>query len=141
MTSVNATDDMMDFSLPPRNLRFRVDADVFEAVSELATEQALLFADEAELLGDEHASAQARLDVIKKLFHLVLLPESAERLVARLSDTTNPIGPDRFMKILTYLMELYGLRPTEPDSDFSTGSDVRETGTSSTESVSVTAST
>jgi hypothetical protein len=138
-TDVNVTEDMMDFSLPPRNLKFKVDNDIFEAVPELATEQALRFADDAEVMEDESSTAQQRLDVVKKLFHLVLLPESAERLIARLSDPANPIGPERFQKILMYLMEQYGLRPTEPDEDSLSGSEVRANGTSLTESVSATA--
>lgn len=139
-TNVLTSEEMMDFSLPPRNLKFKVDADVFEAVPELATERALTFADEAANMDDDDVTTRQRMDIIEKLFHLVLVPESADRLIARLSDPINPIGPERFQRILTYLMEQYGLRPTEPGSDSSPGSDVRETGTNSTASASATGS-
>lgn len=131
MTEVNLTEEIMDFSLPRGNIKFRLENDVFEAVPEIATELALEFVDDAAALEEDKISTREQLAVIKKLFHMVLLPESAERFVARLRDPANPIGPERFQRVLTFLMERYGLRPTEPDSDSSPGSDVRETGTSS----------
>ncbi len=140
-TEVAVTDDVMDFSLARRSIKFRLDDEEYEAAPDIATERALRFADQIERLESETATADEQIEVIRSLFRLFLFPESAERFIARLDDTTRPVGPQRFMRVIEWLFEEYGLRPTESDSASSAGPDDPASGTSSTESISVAAST
>jgi hypothetical protein len=131
-TTVRADDDVRDFSSPRRRLRFRVDDDVFEAVPDIAAEVALDYADKTEqLTGGEVTMAQQK-QIMHDLFRMVLLPESADRFIARLSDRVNPIGQKKINDIASWLFEEYGLRPTSLDSASSTGSGSQDAGTSST---------
>jgi len=116
-STVATTNGMMDFSLPSEPIRFRVDDDVFDAAPDIAAELALIFAAEAELLSDENTPTEKKIEIIHKLFRMVLLPESADLFIARLRDSARPIGIRRFERIVNWLLEQYGLRPTESDSD------------------------
>lgn len=131
----------MDFSSPRASIKFRVDRDVFEAAPDIAAELALRYADEAEKLTANGATNEQQIEVIHKLFRMVLFPESADRFIARLSDQRYPISNEKIMKIVRWLFEEYGLRPTESDSASSTGSESPAAGTSSTASTSAEAST
>lgn len=130
--TVTADDEVMDFSSPRRSLKFKVDDDIFEAVPDIAAELALDYADRTEQLESGEATAQQQKDIIHELLRLVLLPESAERFIARLSDPFHPIGQAKIVRITQWLFEEYGLRPTESDSASSTGSESQDAGTSST---------
>lgn len=118
MTAVDVPidDDIMDFSRPPENIRFRMDGDVFEAIPEIAAVSMLRFADDAERLDRSDVSADEKVKILQNLFRMILVPESSSRFIRRLDDNTNPIGVGRFMDVTKYLLERYGLRPTEPDS-------------------------
>lgn len=141
LTSVKADDEIMDFSSQRRSLKFRVDDDVFEASPDIAAELALQYADLAEQLGGDDANNKQQIEIIHALFRMVLLPESAERFIARLSDRERPIGNNKIANITRWLFEEYGLRPTTSDSASSTGSENRDAGTSSTVLTSVGGST
>jgi hypothetical protein len=127
---VSIDEDIMDFSSPRRSLRFRVDDDVFDAVPDIAAELALEYADKVEQLGGDDATNAQQREIFHSLFRLVLLPESADRFIARLSDQRNPIGQRKIAAITQWLFEEYGLRPTESDSASSTGSVSQVAGTS-----------
>lgn len=122
---------MMDFSSEREVIRFRVDADVFEASPTLAAGLALAYGEQVELIGDT-ASAEQQRDAIHSLFRMILLPESADRFIARLNDVERPIGHEQIGRITQWLFEQYSLRPTESDSASSTGSENRDAGTSLT---------
>lgn len=140
-TEVNVTDEMMDFSLRRKTLRFRVDDDVFEAVAEIPVEVALAFADRAHVLENGTATVDQQVEVVRSLLRALLLPESAKRFLERLSDQRDPIGFQRFNQVVTWLFEEYGLRPTPSDSAFSPGSDNPASGTNLTVSTSDAGST
>lgn len=124
-------DEVVDFSSTRKVLRFRVDDDVFDAASSIAADLALEYAELAETL-TEGVSMSKQREVIHALFRMVLLPESADRFIERMSDQRNPIGHDQITRITQWLFEEYGLRPTEADSASSTGSVSQVAGTSST---------
>lgn len=132
ITSVQANDDVMDFSSPRRSLKFRVDDDVFEAAPDIAAELALDYADQVEQMGGDDATNEQQKQIIHSLFRMILFPESAERFIARLSDQQRPIGQKKIADITRWLFEEYGLRPTGSDSASSTGSVSQVAGTSST---------
>lgn len=140
-TEVPVDDGIMDFSSARKSLKFRIDEDVFEASPDIAAELALEYADEAERLTAEGTTNKQQIEVIHKLFRMVLFPDSAERFIARLSDQRRPIGQEKIAKITRWLFEEYGLRPTVSDSASSTGSENRDAGTNSTEITSVEEST
>lgn len=124
---------MMDFSIGRKSIQFRVDDDVFEAVPDIAAELAMEYASQMEILTDpERNSLDDQKEVVYSTLRLVLFPESADRFIERLRDQANPIGQTRFGKITQWLLEQYGLRPTEQDSASSTGSENQDAGTSST---------
>lgn len=131
-TTVLADGELMDFSSPRRSIKFRVDEDVFEAVADIPAELALEYADKTERLTSGESSFENQKEIIHSLFRMVLLPESADRFIARLSDRRNPIGQAKIGRITQWLFEEYGLRPTESDSASSTGSVSLAAGTSST---------
>lgn len=131
-TTVAADDEVMDFSSPRRSIKFRVDDDVFDAVADIAAELALDYADKVEQLEQQDTSVDQAKKALHELFRLVLLPESADRFIARLSDPHHPIGQQKIVRITRWLFEEYGLRPTESDSASSTGSESQDAGTSST---------
>ena len=126
-----ATDDQIpDFSRPARRVRFRIDTDVFEGPRELPADHALAFIAKAErwqAVDPEDARA-----MLPELFAEVLLPESLERFRARLVDQANPISLGQLPRVVAWLFEVYGDRPTVPSSDSSTGSGSPDDGTSST---------
>lgn len=135
--TVPLDDEVMDFSSPHRSLKFRVDGDVFEAAPDIAAELAMRFSDQAAKIDDENTNADEQIEVIHALFRMVLFPESADRFIARLSDPTRPIGNGKAQRIIAWLWEEYGLRPTESDSTSLSGSENQDAGTSLTVNSSV----
>jgi hypothetical protein len=78
--------------------------------------------------------------VIAEIFDSVLVPESAERVRARLLGRSNPFDLNReVIPTLTSLVEEYTGRPTKPSSSSSNGSN--DGGTSSTDGQPAEAST
>lgn len=127
---------MMDFSVSQKPIRFKVDDDIFEAVPDIAAELAMEYADLIEKVtsraDDDSIDVEEQKQVVYSTIRLVMFPESAERFIARLSDQQKPISQKKFGEITAWLMEQYGLRPTESDSASSTGSENQDAGTSST---------
>jgi hypothetical protein len=135
--SVPLDDEVMDFSSPRKSLPFRVDGDMFEAAPDVAAELAIEFMDLSAKLDDEEtASVQDQIAVLHAMFKMVLFPDSADRFIARLRDTTKPIGYAKVNRIVKWLFEAYGLRPTEPAESSSTGSESQVAGKSLTASTS-----
>lgn len=122
-----------DFTRPRKRLNFTIDDDTFEAASVLPgdvfAEMVALYnnASEAETFQDQH-------DLLKKALEFALLPESWQRFAARLKDKARPIDDDQTSEIVIWLMEEYGVRPTQPSQPSSDGQPSPESGTSSTES-------
>lgn len=121
---------MMDFSIGRKSIKFKVDNDIFEAVPDIAAELAMEYASHMEMLTDpKKNSLDDQKEVVYSTLRLVLFPESADRFIERLRDQQNPIGQVRFGEITQWLLEQYGLRPTEQDSASSTGSESQDAGT------------
>lgn len=74
------------------------------------------------------------LEPILQLMDQLLTNESAYLFREKVNDKT--IGVKRLMKILPWIMEEFGLRPTQPSTPSSTGQSDGETGTTSTDGVS-----
>jgi hypothetical protein len=116
MTDANGVVGIKDFTTPQGNkpYPFKIDDDVFYAVSDIPLGRL------AEL-----AKLRANIDLsniheLLSLFDEMLLDDSAALFQKRLNDKVNPIGKSHIIPVLEWLMETYGLRPTQPSSPSST---------------------
>lgn len=134
-------DGIMDFVTARKIVRFKIDGELFEGVPEIPGELMLEYGVKSALLSKDDLTTDEQLSIIKALMGIMVMPESFERLVARLRDRTNPLTIETFMKVMNWLFTQYAGRPTTPDSDSSDGSGDQESGTNSTESVPETVST
>jgi hypothetical protein len=122
-----------DFTRKRKRLNFTIDNDEFEAASVLPGD---VFADMVALYNSasDQETFQEQHDLLKKALEFALLPESWQRYAARLKDKANPIDDDQTSEIVIWLMEEYGVRPTQPSQPSSDGQPSPDSGTSSTES-------
>ena len=122
-----------DFSRKRKRLTFTIDGDTFEAASVLPAD---VFAEFVTLYNDrvEVDTIAQQLGMLKQALELALLPDSWQRFSARLADKTNPIDDDQLSDVVLWLLEEYGLRPTQPSPSSSDGPASPESGTPSTES-------
>jgi hypothetical protein len=132
-----------DFTLPMEPKQFRIDADVFKApaiISPVALKK--LSALHAELGDGVGANIDQSLNLIADMFAILLPGPSGERFKERLLSETEPIDLQRqALPALYWLLEEYGVRPTEPSSPSPNGStdgqtDTPNGGTSSTDGAS-----
>ena len=120
-----------DFSRPHRQLQFRIDDDLFEAARALPGKTLARFA--TRFADVDKAPADKQLDVFTEALGMVLLPESNARFQKRLDDLEKPIELEQASDVITWLLEEYGLRPTQPSQPSSTGPASPASGTSSTD--------
>lgn len=119
-----------DFSETTEPIQFRVGKEVFTALPTIPLGRM----SELSKLRMEGESGNL-VDGITRVFNSILEPESYERFVHGLNSNENPIGITHVTQILPWLMEQYGLRPTE-ESNGSADS-LTETGENSTDGLSV----
>ena len=119
-----------DFSRPHRQLQFRIDDDLFEAARALPGKTLARFA--ARFSDIEKTPLAQQLDIFAEALGMVLLPESNARFQKRLDDLEQPIELEQASDVITWLLEEYGLRPTEPSSESSSGPSSPASGTNST---------
>lgn len=122
-----------DFSRKRKRLDFTIDGDTFEAASVLPADVFAVFVTLYNDRADVDTVAE-QLGLLKQALELALLPESWARFSARLADKTNPIDDDQVSDVVLWLLEEYGLRPTQPSPSSSDGPASPESGTPSTES-------
>lgn len=122
--------EMRDFSKKRRDISFRVDDDVFHASRGVPAEVLLEFAGEFSEM-DETAPVGQQLKAFRSMLEVVLVPKSLERFNERMRDRENPIEIDQVGDIVTWLMEEYGLRPTEAPSPSPGGPPGPASGTTS----------
>lgn len=129
-----------DFSRKRKRLNFTIDDDEFDAAIALPGD---VFAEMVALYNsaDDVQSFQEQHDLLKKALEVALLPESWQRFAGRLKDKTRPIEDDQMSEVVMWLLEEYGMRPTQPSQPSPDGPSSPESGTSSTESTQPEAST
>jgi len=120
-----------DFTRKRERITFTIDHDTFEAAPALPGQTLTEFARKFSDAGS--APAEDKLRIITDALSMVLLPESAKLFTERFADLEWPIELDQASDILIWLMEQYGLRPTQPFSPSASGSPSLEPGTSSTD--------
>jgi len=119
-----------DFSGTAEPVRFKIDNDVFEAPAVLpipVMQELVNVADRMKNLGHDSAA----LNAIVEVFNVILTDASARRFGERIASKSEPIGIRQVIDIMMWLLEAYGLRPTEPSSDSSTGLPGESDGTPS----------
>lgn len=140
MTETTSGTGVKNFSRPRKRILFQIDDDTFEAAvavpAETFVELTLSYSD----LGDSDTWAD-NYKALDSALELVLLPESYERLAPRFKDKQRPVELDQMADVIMWLLEEYGLRPTQPSSDSSDGQPSPASGTSSTESTPAATST
>jgi hypothetical protein len=129
-----------DFSRPRKRLNFTIDGDEFEAASVLPGDVFAEFVTLYNSTGDTETYQQQH-DMLKQALVLALLPESWQRFSTRLQDKARPIDDDQMSDVVLWLLEEYGMRPTQPSPDSSDGSANPESGTNSTANTPPEAST
>lgn len=127
----HADEPVKDFTRQRKRLRFRIDGDLFEAATALPGKTLARFA--ARFADVEKTPVAQQLDIFAEALGMVLLPESNARFQKRLEDLENPIELEQASDVIVWLMEAYGLRPTQPSSPSATGQPSPASGTSSTD--------
>ena len=125
--------EIRDFTKKRDDISFRVDDDMFHAARGVPADVLMDFATQFSGMSLS-TPVDEQLKAFRGVLELVLLPESLQLFNARMRDRENPIEIDQVEQIITWLMEKYGLRPTEPSSDSPPGQDGPVPGTTSTAS-------
>lgn len=145
---------MKDFTRQAKVVEFRIDDDVFRGKPHLPAQTMIDFTIKVESISDD-ASPEEGFNSMMESLRMVLMPDSYKRFRERMNDPTPgdaapdaarepgyiPIELDQIPDILEYVMGEYGMRPTKPSGDSSTGSPDPESGTNSTGSTSGVVST
>lgn len=125
--------DIRDFSKKREDISFRIDDDLFHAAKAIPADTLMDFASRFAGM-DESASVDKQLEAFRSVLEFVLLPESLARFNARMRDPENPVEIDQVEQVITWLMEQYGLRPTEQPSSSAGGLSLPVPGTTLTAS-------
>lgn len=134
VVDVNGIPRIKDFEFSPEPKRFRMykgDSFVFEAAPALPIDALSRISN----LGKNVAEPE-QIESVFTFFELILFPDSANELRIRRESKEKPLGVQHLMPIVEWLVEEYGLRPTQPSSLSSTGSTAADS-TPLTDGVSV----
>ncbi len=113
MVDRNGIAEIHDFGIDPNPRAFTLytnDTNVFFAPPVLP----LQLAAHATSLLKGMDSGDSAYEKVLALFDELLLPESATMMRQYAEDRTRPLGVQHVMKVMTWLLEGYGLRPTVP---------------------------
>lgn len=117
-----------DFTKAKKRVTFKIDDDEFEAPSVLPIPVMQELAGAADKLKSDVSSVETLREVIG-IFDIILLDDSATLLRERISSKEAPVDLEQLIEIMLWLLEVYGLRPTQPSSDSSAGSPDATSGT------------
>lgn len=120
-----------DFSKKREPVEFKIDDDLFVAPPVLPIPTMQELAETAESIKTEKNNA-ALFAKITSIFDAVLTDTSARRFRERISSKEEPVDIEQLVDIMLWLLEEYGLRPTQPSSDSSSGALSVTSGTLST---------
>lgn len=124
--------EIKDFSKARKQLVFRIDEDVFEAVSAIPAEVMIQFAERFTSADPSAMAPKEQVGVFREMLETVLLPESMAVMRKRMADPRNPVDMAQLDEVITWLFEEYGLRPTQESSSSSDGGSPPGPGTIST---------
>lgn len=123
---------MKSFTRVRKPVEFEIDDEKFDAVPALPADMMMEMTTEFATMdeGDPAESIKAMLSVLEKF----LLPDSFRRFRERMGDKTRPIEFPQVQEVIFWLLEQYGMRPTEQSSNSVDGLPNPESGTNSTAS-------
>jgi hypothetical protein len=124
--------EIKDFSKARKTLQFRVDGDVFQAVSAIPAEVMIQFTEALTSADPTRMSPKEQVGVLRGVLDLVLEAESLVRFKERMADVGNPIEIDQINDIVVWLFEEYGMRPTVESVSSASGGSPPAPGTGST---------
>jgi hypothetical protein len=121
---------MKDFTRIRKPIEFTIDNDRFDAVSAIPAHVLMDMTTEFQAMdeGDPNEAIQAMMKVLE----LFLMPASYTRFTDRMKDKQEPIEFPQVQEVIFWLLEEYGMRPTQQSSDSSDGLSGQEPGTNST---------
>lgn len=128
---VPITPDMQDFSESIGERHFVINGEVYTIVQDLPALTLLNFAEKYDQFQTGNTDDYGEL--ITSIIRMILEPDSAELFIKRMQDSSKPIGLKSVRRVLPWVMEQIGLRPTEPSENSSDGSTNPELGTNSPE--------
>lgn len=130
---VPVTEEIKNFSKGSnKQIQFVIDDDTFYAPARVPAQTLIDFTKMFDGLTG-NTDTQKTIDAFMATIKLVLLPDSAELFLQRMRDMENPIDMEQVNEVIPWLMEKYGLRPTQPSENSSDGQPGQESGTPSTE--------
>jgi hypothetical protein len=134
------TVDIVDFTLPVKRIRFKIDSDIFEAHAALGLPMMQALIKVTKTLGDlgKDGDYSPIIDVFNELLTAESAPRFAQRITGKGADAIDVRR--QLIPILYHLLEKYGIRPTQPSSDSSIGLPSGTGGTTSTAGFSTVAS-
>lgn len=121
-----------DFSKKKPPVEFQIDDDIFIAPSVLPVPTMQELASVAGSLKNETDNDKLFAE-IANIFNVILTDASAVRFQERLRSKEEPIDVEQLVDIMMWLLEEYGLRPTQPSSSSSDGAPSETSGTPSTD--------
>lgn len=124
--------EIKDFSKARKQLRFKIDDDVFEAVPTVPAEVMIEFAEGFTSMDPTKISPKESVAALRKVVEFVLHPDSLVRFKERMSSALDPIDMGQLDEIVQWLFEEYGMRPTQESSSSLSGDSAPVPGTFST---------
>jgi hypothetical protein len=121
---------MKDFTRPHLPISFTIDDDKFDAVPAIPAQTLMDMTSEFESMDDDNAgeSIKAMMAVLEKF----LMPASFRRFSERMASREEPIEFPQVNDVIFWLLEQYGMRPTQPSSASADGQPSPDSGMSST---------
>jgi hypothetical protein len=121
---------MKSFTRDRKPIEFEIDDDRFDAVRAIPADTLMEMTTEFDAMDGENAeeSIKAMLAVLEKF----LMPASYRRFRERMGDKENPIEFPQVSEVIFWLLEQYGMRPTQPSSGSADGQLPPDSGTSLT---------
>lgn len=120
-----------DFTKKKPPVEFQIDDDIFIAPSVLPVPTMQELADVAGSIKNETDNKKL-FEKLTGIYDVILTEKSAARFQERVKSKTEPIDINQLVDIMMWLLEEYGLRPTQPSLDSSPGAPSETPGTPST---------
>jgi hypothetical protein len=117
-----------DFTKAKKRVEFKIDDDTFVAPKVLPIPVMQELAQAADALKANESTSDA-LNKIINVFDIILLTDSATKMRERVASKDEPVDLGQLSDILLWLLEVYGLRPTQQSSSLSAGSPDGTSGT------------
>lgn len=117
MVDSNYRPEIKDFSFDLTPKKFRINDDVYELIPDIPIG---LFGNIISNIREVKINED--IEPVFKFFDEVMFEDSAKLFRIRAVDKKNPIGPKTLQAIVSWMLEEYGLRPTNPSDNLSNGS-------------------